>query len=68
MWYLKKKKILPDLAKTSNNVFKSFESKGKKTVKHLTYFTFAYNKVNNLGYMQLLPKINKRQFHVLVGD
>lgn len=45
----KEKKILPDLAKTSNNVFKSFESKGKKTVKQLTYFIFAYSKANNLG-------------------
>ena len=59
-----KEKILLDLAKTSNNIFKSLRDIGKITERQLKYFTIAPKKEKNLGKMYLLSKIHKRLFNV----
>ena len=59
-----KEKILQDLAKTSNNIFKSLRDIGKITKMQLKYFTIAHKKATNLGKMYLLSKIHKRLFNV----
>ena len=53
---------------TSNNVFKSFESKGKKTEKQPKYFTFVYKKVNIWERCIYCLKLTKDSFMFLVGD
>ena len=59
-----KEKMLQDLAKTSNNIFRSLRGKGKMTEKQFKYFTIAHKKATNLGKTYLLPKIHKRLFNV----
>ena len=59
-----KEKTLLDLAKTSNNIFKSLRDIGKITERQLKYFTIAHKKEKNLGKMYLLSKIHKRLFNV----
>ena len=59
-----KEKILLDLAKTSNNIFKSLRDIRKITERQLKYFTIARKKEKNLGKMYLLSKIHKRLFNV----
>ena len=54
------KKILQDLAETSNKMFWSLKIKGKIDEKQLKYFTYEYKKTFNLGKLYLLPKIHKR--------
>ena len=59
-----KDKILQDLAKKSNGIFKGLKQKGEITEKQLKYFTIEHKKATSLGKMYLLPKIHKRLYDV----
>ena len=59
-----KDKILQDLAKKNNSIFKGLKQKGKITEKQLKYFTIKHKKATNLGKMYLLPKIHKKLYDV----
>ena len=59
-----KKKMLQDLAETSNKLFRNLKNKGRITEKQLKYFTIDFKKATNLGKLYLLPKIHKRLFEV----
>ena len=59
-----RKKIVIDLVKTSNRLFKNVKTKGCISDKNLKYFTYEFKKSANLGKLFLLPEIHKRLFEV----
>ena len=58
------KKILSQLADSSNKYFKKLNSSGYIYYKEMQYFTYEYKKACNLGKLYLLPKVNTRLFKV----
>ena len=59
------KKILSQLADSSNKYFKKLNSSGYISYKEMKYFTYEYKKASDLGNLYLLLKILKRLFNVI---
>ena len=57
-------KLIQDLTKTSNKIFRNLRNGGFITDKELKYFSFNHKRASNLGKLYLLPKIHRGLFNV----
>ena len=55
-------KLIQDLTKASNKVFRNLKNRGFITDKELKYFSFGHKGACNLAELYFLPKIHKRLF------
>ena len=59
-----KEKLLIDLTKKSNEVFKKLCNKKIITEKELKYFTYSFKNASCHGKMYILPKIHEKLYNV----
>ena len=57
-------KLIQDLTKTSNKIFRNLKNRGFITDKQLKYFSIEYKRASNLGKLYFFHKIHKSLFNL----